>query len=240
MLICTAMKTIMLIGVLLAFVGFNAIGSGETDRQKNQRISFGVGYAHSSVVNDVTNLLIKYGYDDPTTGWLFNPGEIIEHPKFSGPRIFASGSYTNYLNRSSAIAFDLNYTYAGELSGYGENKGYLFIRMHSFRLAARYTYRPFKRLEISLGPLLAFNSGDDVGAESKKYGDTNLGVDSKITFILKDGQTSFWGLFVEYALIFNSDLGPYDTSEYTTVYTIPVSKVNFSTLHLGLCYGFKF
>ncbi|MFB6342168.1 hypothetical protein ACE1ET_10605 [Saccharicrinis sp. FJH62] len=235
------MKYIFFIGFLL----ISLVSSGQSDnnnpeKNKKNRFDLSLGYAGSVAPGQITDLMNAYGYNDPTTGWLFNAGEIINHPKFSGPQIFVSGSYTNFYKGKSGIGGDLRYAYLGEVSGYSESKGYLFVSLHSVSAGLHYTYRPFKHFEFSLGPLLSLNAGDNTSAEATKYRNYSFGLDGKLSLVLTEGKVSFWALNAEYILMSKTALGPYETTNYTTNFTIPETQINFSTLQIGMVYGFKF
>lgn len=235
------MRYLCIIGFFLVTQTFlGQATSNNSVKNKKNRIDLDIGYAGSAAVNQIKDLMISYGYNDPTTGWLFNAGEIINHPRVGVPQIFVNGSYTNFYKEKTGIGVDLRYAYLNEISGYSENKGYLFITLYSVSAGLHMTYRLFKSAEVSLGPLVSLNSGDDTGVESNKFNDLSIGLDGKISFVMAEGKVSFWALNAEYIFMSKAGLGPYETTDYTTVYTLPESKISFNTFQIGLIYGFKF
>ncbi|MFB6318887.1 hypothetical protein [Saccharicrinis sp. FJH54] len=235
------MKGLCIIGfIFFSFFSTAQSTDNSVKLSKKNRIDLTIGYAGSSALGGINDMMVAYGYDDPTTGWLFNAGEIINHPKMSGPKIFLKGSYTRYYDGKSGIGADIRYAYLGDINGYSEDKGYLFISLYSVSAGVHYVYRPNKYFEIALGPLLALNAGDDTDADMKRFHDYSFGLDGKLSLVLAEGKVSFWALNAEYILMSKSALGPYETTNYTTRFIIPETRISFNTFQLGLVYGFKF
>ena len=180
-------------------------------------------------------LMKTYHFDQTTDNWLF--GGVTEHPHYDPVGFTGALSYSYSTSEKNQIGLRASYATLREVSGSSEVGGLMFVRFSNFSLIPFYTRHLNKSLDLLAGPALMVNTGDktsDYGESPDSYTKFSPGVLAGLNLNIWNQRVTSGKLGVNYLLTLPNKMGPFSAQTYTSVASIPESKIGFS--HLSICF----